>query len=112
MPSLRTRIRVSTPDEFLGEVMADLNARHAHVVGLDAEPSGTTYVLLAEIPRAQVATYAADLQRLTHARAAVEFSLDQGDDDDHERGASKPSPVTPVPPDRSAGAAAHPEPEP
>ncbi len=60
-------VDVTTPDEFTGDVMGDLNTRRAHVHGMN--PNGGTTTIEAEVPYAELLRYATDLRSLTQGRA-------------------------------------------
>lgn len=62
------RVEVTTPEEFLGDVMGDLNARRGRIVGI--EQRGNTQVVRAMVPMANMFGYATDLRSATQGRAA------------------------------------------
>ncbi len=62
------KVEVVTPEEKLGEVLADLNARRAHISGLEATP-GRTQTIQALAPLAEMFGYATTLRSLTQGRA-------------------------------------------
>ncbi len=68
------RVEVVTPDEFMGDVMGDLNRRRGHVEGM--EPRGNAHVVRARVPLAEMFGYATDLRSMTQGRAtySMEFS--------------------------------------
>jgi len=61
-------VEVITPDEYLGEVMADLNQRRGKILGMDAE--GRKNTIRALVPEAELYKYATTLRSLTQGRAA------------------------------------------
>ncbi len=68
-------IEISVPDETMGDVMGDLNSRRGRVQGM--EPAGTDQQMIkAQVPLAEVLTYAPDLNSLTGGRGTytMEFS--------------------------------------
>ena len=67
------KMQVTTPDEFMGDIMGDLNGRRGRVLGMDSE--GKYQVINAEVPMAEVLTYAPDLRSMTGGRGifSVEF---------------------------------------
>jgi elongation factor G len=67
------RLTVSCPEEVVGEVIGDLNARRGHPLGMEAKGSATE--IKAEVPMAEVLDYAPDLRSLSGGRAefTVEF---------------------------------------
>jgi len=68
------QIEVYAPEENLGDVMGDLNSRRGRVQGMDTD-SGTTTVK-AQVPLAEMLTYAPTLRSMTGGRADyhMEFS--------------------------------------
>ena len=67
-------VEVVTPDEFLGDVMGDLNSRRGQVEGM--EPRGNGQVVKAKVPLAEMFGYATDLRSMTQGRAtySMQFS--------------------------------------
>ena len=68
-------IEISVPDETMGDVMGDLNSRRGRVQGM--EPAGAEQQMIkAQVPLAEVLTYAPDLNSLTGGRGTytMEFS--------------------------------------
>ncbi|MEX0912808.1 MAG: elongation factor G, partial [Gemmatimonadota bacterium] len=61
-------VEVSTPDEFLGDVIGDLNQRRGRILGL--EPAGRNQKIQALVPQAELYRYATALRSLTQGRAA------------------------------------------
>jgi elongation factor G len=61
------RIRVEVTEQFLGDVMSDLNTRRGQVTGMDTNEDGTT-VIEAEVPGGEVQRYATDLRSMTQGR--------------------------------------------
>lgn len=58
------KIEVTTPEEFLGNVIGDLNAKRGKVQGVDSLPNGDQKVT-ALVPMAEMLTYANQLNSLT-----------------------------------------------
>jgi elongation factor G len=67
------KMQITTPDEFMGDIMGDLNSRRGRVLGMDA--AGKYQVINAEVPMVEVLTYAPDLRSMTGGRGifSVEF---------------------------------------
>ena len=61
------QVDVVVPEEFLGEVIGDLNARRGRVLGIDTRPAAR--VVQAEVPLATMFGYATDLRSATQGRA-------------------------------------------
>jgi len=67
------KVTVTTPDEYMGDIMGDLNGRRGRVLGMDS--AGKNQVINAEVPMAEIQTYAPDLRSMTGGRGmyAMEF---------------------------------------
>ena len=61
------RVEVTTPEEFMGDVMGDLNSRRGRIEGM--ERRGNTQVVRALVPLASMFGYATDLRSATQGRA-------------------------------------------
>ncbi len=68
-------VEVVTPDDYLGDVMGDLNSRRGHVLGL--EPRGNAQVITARVPLAAMFGYATDLRSTTQGRATFTMQFDR-----------------------------------
>jgi elongation factor G len=62
------RVEVVTPEEYMGDVMGDLNRRRGILEGIDELPLGK--VIRAEVPLSEMFGYATDLRSLTQGRAS------------------------------------------
>ncbi len=67
------KLEVVTPEQFLGDVIGDLNSRRGHIGKID--PQGDTFVIHCLIPMAESFGYATSLRSLTQGRAthSLEF---------------------------------------
>jgi elongation factor G len=67
------KLTVSCPDDVVGDVIGDLNARRGHPLGM--EPKGSATEVKAEVPMAEILDYAPDLRSISGGRAdfAMEF---------------------------------------
>jgi len=72
------RVEVIMPEQFMGDVIGDLNSRRGHIDAMDTrgEGQGRTQVVRAFVPLAQMFGYATDLRSMTQGRAtySMEFS--------------------------------------
>jgi elongation factor G len=68
------KVTVIAPDEFMGDIMGDLNSRRGRVLGM--ENAGKNQVINAYVPMAEFQTYAPDLRSMTGGRGIyrMEFS--------------------------------------
>ncbi|MCX6375964.1 MAG: elongation factor G, partial [Armatimonadetes bacterium] len=62
-------VEVVTPENFLGDVMGDLNARRGHIQGIEPGHAGTQ-VIKAMVPLAEMFGYATGLRSATQGRAS------------------------------------------
>ena len=62
-------VEVITPEDFLGDVIADVNSRRGQIGGMEPGP-GRTQMLRAEVPLAQMFGYATAIRSLTQGRAS------------------------------------------
>jgi elongation factor G len=67
------RVEVTMPGEFVGDVIGDLNSRRGHVEGMDER--GSTQVVRAFVPLAEMFGYATDLRSMTQGRASYSMEL-------------------------------------
>jgi len=61
------QVDVVTPEEFLGEVIGDLNSRRGRVLGIEARAAAQ--IIRAEVPLSEMFGYATDLRSVTQGRA-------------------------------------------
>jgi elongation factor G len=68
------KVQITSPDEFMGDIMGDLNGRRGRVLGMDS--AGKNQVINAEVPMAEFLTYAPDLRSMTGGRGifTMEFA--------------------------------------
>ena len=67
------KVEVVAPIEFAGDLMGDLNSRRGRIQGMDTK--GATQVIHADVPMAEMLTYANDLTSMTQGRGS--FSMEQ-----------------------------------
>ena len=67
------RVEVTMPEQFMGDVIGDLNSRRGQVEGMDSR--GTTQVVRAFVPLAEMFGYATDLRSMTQGRASYSMEL-------------------------------------
>ena len=68
------KVEVVTPEEYMGDVVGDLNRRRGLIQGMEDGPSGKT--VRAEVPLSEMFGYATDVRSATQGRASysMEFS--------------------------------------
>jgi elongation factor G len=67
-------VTITTPEDFMGDIMGDLNGRRGRVLGMDS--AGRNQIIKANVPMAEFLTYAPDLRSMTGGRGiyTMEFS--------------------------------------
>ncbi|MFC1828309.1 elongation factor G [Thermodesulfobacteriota bacterium] len=60
------KVSITTPDEYMGDIMGDLNSRRGRVLGVDSK--GKNQIINAHVPMAEFLTYAPDLRSMTGGR--------------------------------------------
>jgi elongation factor G len=66
-------VRIIVPEEYVGDVMGDLNTRRGQVQGMSQERN--KQVVEAYVPLAEMQTYAADLRSMTQGRGIYTAEL-------------------------------------
>jgi elongation factor G len=67
-------ISVMVPDEFMGDVIGDLNSRRGKVLGAETKAAGQQ-VIKAHVPMSEVLRYAPDLRSMTSGRGDFELEF-------------------------------------
>ena len=65
-------LKVTVPDSYMGDVIGDLNKRRGRVMGMTPNENGEQ-VIEAEVPMAEMMTYAIDLRAMTQSRGSFVF---------------------------------------
>jgi len=65
-------LKVTVPDNYMGDVIGDLNKRRGRVMGMDPQGDGTQ-VISAEVPMAEMTSYSIDLRAMTQSRGSFTF---------------------------------------
>ncbi|MCS6787370.1 MAG: elongation factor G [Thiobacillaceae bacterium] len=66
-------VEVETPEEYMGDVMGDLNRRRGIIQGMDDIPGGKA--IKAEVPLAEMFGYSTDLRSMTQGRATYSMEF-------------------------------------
>jgi elongation factor G len=68
------KVTITTPEDYMGDIMGDLNGRRGRVLGMDN--AGKNQVINAQVPMAEFLSYASDLRSMTGGRGifTMEFS--------------------------------------
>ena len=65
-------IAIEVPDEYMGDVIGDLNSRRGRVLGMDT--NGTNQVIKGQVPLAEILKYAPDLRSMTSGRGNFTYT--------------------------------------
>jgi elongation factor G len=68
------KVEVTTPEDYVGDVIGDLNSRRGHIQGQDQR--GNAQVILAMVPMANMFGYVNTLRGMTQGRAAFHMEFD------------------------------------
>jgi elongation factor G len=69
------KVEVVTPEEYMGDVMGDLNRRRGLPQGMEEAPSGK--IIRAEVPLAEMFGYATDLRSMSQGRAVYSMEFEK-----------------------------------
>jgi elongation factor G len=65
-------MEIEIPDEYMGDVIGDLNSRRGKVLGMDSK--GSNQIVKAQVPLAEILKYAPDLTSMTSGRGTFTYS--------------------------------------
>lgn len=68
------KVEVETPEEYMGDVMGDLNSRRGRILGMESKVGNS--VILAEVPLAEMFGYATQLRSMTKGRASYSMEFE------------------------------------
>jgi len=66
-------IDIEIPDEYMGDVIGDLNSRRGRVLGMDTK--GSHQVIKGQVPLAEILSYAPDLRSITSGRGTFSYQF-------------------------------------
>jgi elongation factor G len=69
------KVEVVTPEDYMGDVMGDINRRRGVVHGMEDQPAGK--VVRADVPLAEMFGYSNDLRSATQGRAVYSMEFDR-----------------------------------
>jgi len=69
------KVEITTPEEYMGDVVGDLNRRRGIIQGMDDVPAGKTIVC--EVPLAEMFGYSTDLRSATQGRATYSMQFEK-----------------------------------
>ena len=70
----RQKIEVTIPDEYMGDVMGDMNARRGRIEGMEAK--GNAQIIRGFVPLSEMFGYATDLRSKTQGRGLYTLQSD------------------------------------
>jgi elongation factor G len=62
------KVEVTTPDEYMGDVIGDLSSKRAQILG--TQKRGNTTIILSQVPLSELSGYATTLRSLSKGRAS------------------------------------------
>jgi elongation factor G len=69
------RVEVVVPEEYMGDIMGDLNSRRGRIQSMEAR--GSTQIVTARVPLSEMFGYATDLRSRTQGRATYSMHFDR-----------------------------------
>ncbi len=69
------RVEVVVPEEFMGDIIGDLNSRRGHIQSMDAR--GGTQIINARVPLSEMFGYATEMRSRTQGRATYSMHFDR-----------------------------------
>jgi elongation factor G len=69
------RVEVVVPEEYMGDVMGDLNSRRGRIQSMEAH--GSTQIISARVPLSEMFGYATELRSRTQGRATYSMHFDR-----------------------------------
>ena len=69
------KVEVIVPEEFLGDIIGQLNARRGEILGMEVRP-GNAQAVQAMVPLAEMFGYATDLRSATQGRGVFTMEFD------------------------------------
>ena len=70
-------VEIQAPVEYAGDLMGDLNSRRGRISGMETQ--GSTQILKAHVPMAEMLSYQSDLTSMTQGRASFSMEFDHYD---------------------------------
>jgi elongation factor G len=71
-------VEVVTPEEYMGDVIGDLNSRRGRIEGM--EPRGNAQVITARVPLSEMFGYATAMRSMTQGRATYSMQFSRYDE--------------------------------
>lgn len=74
------KAEVYIPDEYMGDIIGDLNRRRGRILGMNPDEDGGMQKVEAEVPMSEMVKYATDLRSMTQARGHFRLEFLRYDD--------------------------------
>ncbi len=72
------RVTITIPDEYMGDIIGDLNRRRGRIMGMNPVDDGQE--VTAEVPLAEMSKYATDLRSMTQAKGTFQMAFERYED--------------------------------
>jgi elongation factor G len=72
------QVEVTTPEDYMGDVIGDLNSRRGHIEGM--EPRGNAQIITARVPLSEMFGYATSMRSMTQGRATYSMQFHSYDE--------------------------------
>jgi len=69
------KVEVDTPDDYMGDVMGDINSRRGRILGMEADPTSGVQKINAEVPLSEMFGYATELRSMSKGRASYSMEF-------------------------------------
>ena len=69
------RMEITVPDNYMGDIMGDMNKRRGRILGTDTVDGKA--VIVAEAPQAEILKYATELRSMTQGRGSYTTSFER-----------------------------------
>lgn len=69
------KVEVETPEEYMGDVMGDLNSRRGRILGMETKMGNS--IISAEVPLAEMFGYVTTLRSMTKGRASSSMEFER-----------------------------------
>ncbi|MDF2877862.1 MAG: small GTP-binding protein [Clostridia bacterium] len=71
-------VEIMTPEEYTGDIMGDMKKRRGRMIGMELR--GKQQVIIAEVPMAELYTYATDVRSITQGRGDIYYTFERYDE--------------------------------
>ena len=68
------KITIEVPEEYIGDIMGDLNKRRGKIIGMEQNKPGKQ-LIIADVPHNEILKYALDLKSMTQGRGISNFEF-------------------------------------